>query len=264
MGNAVDWLGIAKTLQPNQKIRAVCCGRGTTMIVSESPRGYSAYCFRCGRKEFQPHKERSVAQCMRLPYQNNTKAPLELPKGYTTDIPQKYATWFMKCGISPEIALSYGIGWVPEMHRICLPVYDVFTEELVALQLRAVDKNQEPKYLNPEGPATGSALFMSGPPTGITVITEDILSAIKVSRVCHATSILGTKLTEKRLEKLAAYNHTCVVWLDSDKAGRDGARKVAASLKLLGVRVYMVHSELDPKAYNSDQIKEILKGMQEC
>lgn len=259
-----SWLDIAKTLQPNQKVRVRCCGKDNTMIVSESNAGYSAYCFRCGRKEFQRHGERSLAQLARLPYQNDAKAPLRLPEDFTEAIPQKYATWFLKYGITMETAAKYHIGWSDKYHRICLPVYDVFSNDLVALQMRGVHPDQKPKYLNPEGPATGSALFMSGVPTGVTVITEDILSAIKVGRVCHATSVLGTKLTDTRLSKLAAYNKTICIWLDSDKAGQDGARTMARSLQLLGVRVYRAYSDKDPKEYNSDQIKEILKGMQEC
>jgi DNA primase len=184
---------------------------------------------------------------------------VHLPDDYTLDVPKKAMLWYLKYGIDPELAASYGIGYSPSYERVILPVLD--DGELIAVQMRAVEPWHKPKYLNPTGPKVAAAVFMSAEPTGITVVVEDILSAIKVGKVAHATSILGTSMTDQRANRIARLNHTAIVWMDNDRAGREGRLSASRQLRLLGMRVFEVRTDSDPKTYSIEEIKKHLRSM---
>ena len=259
-----NWLDIGKNLPAGQKVRVQCCGQDRSCLVSHNERGYSRFCFRCKANEFVPHGIRRISDIVRhkneMAFMGQNK--VALPSDYTLDVPIHAMEWYLRVGISPELARSYGIGYTPSMDRVVLPVRE--DGELSAVQMRALRDTQKPKYLNPSGPKVEAAVFTSGPPTGITVVVEDILSAIKVGRVAHATSILGTTMTDQRAWKIARDNHTAIIWMDNDAAGRRGKLRAMNQLSMQGVRVYEVRTEDDPKTYNLDEIKEHLRSMKKC
>ena len=92
----------------------------------------------------------------------------------------------------------------------------------------------------------------------MVVITEDKLSAIKVSNVCDAIPALGTTFqTHKLVELLKRGYQTVVVWLDSDKWRE--AREISDQCKWIGLSSKTVLTPLDPKEYSNEQIAEYLK-----
>lgn len=265
---AQDWLELAKTLPCGQSVRAQCCAGDKSMLVSHTQHGYRRHCFRCnneGEKKFVPHGILRIADIERhkaeLAY--STFEPPRLPSDYTLDIPQRAMLWFMQYGISPELAREYKIGYTPKLDRVVLPVYDL-QGDLLCVQMRSVDPSVKPKYLNPPGPKVAAAVFMTGKPTGISIIVEDILSSIKVGKVAHSTSMLGTNMTDQRALTIAKYNHTAIMWTDDDKAGMKGRIHGMRQLKLLGLKVYQVKTPDDPKTYNIEAIKEHLRNMKQC
>ena len=260
-----DWLEIAKGLKAGRKIRVQHCGADNSMLVSHDRHGYRCHCFRCSESEFVPHGLQSIADLNRRKAELSfmEEARVRLPSDYTLDVPEHDMLWYLKAGISPELARSYGIGYSPDMQRVVLPVYGL-DGELDAVQMRSTSPFIKPKYLNPAGPKVSAAIFMSGPPTGVTVVVEDILSAIKVGRLTHSTSVLGTTFTDARVAKIAEHNHTVVVWMDNDKAGRKGRLTAVRQLLLQGIEVYRVRTPDDPKSYSLDEIQEHLRRMEVC
>lgn len=255
-----DWLKVAKALPAGQRIRTQCCSQDRSCLISHNERGYSRFCFRCKATEFVPHGIRRISDIVRhkreLEFKRQNK--IILPEDYTLDVPTHAMAWYLKCGISPELAKAYGIGYSAYYDRVVLPVIN--DGKLEALQMRATRADQKPKYLNPAGPKVEAAVFMSAPPIGVTVVVEDILSAIKVGRVTHATSILGTTMTDQRAYRIARDNDAVIVWLDNDKAGKRGSVRAIKQLKMLGVKVYQVQSDYDPKTYSLDEIREHLRN----
>jgi hypothetical protein len=251
------WLEVAKSLQQGRKIRMTCCGADNSLLVNHSEKGYSCHCFRCGNNEWHGHGLRSIDTIQRHKREREAcmYKQVQLPDDYTLTIPDKLAVWFYQYGISAPLARSYGIGYSPSLDRVVLPVFESGT--LTAVQMRTIDPARKPKYLNPTGPGVSGAIFESDlrPTKGVTVLVEDILSAIKVGKVHHATSILGTNMTDVRAAKINSKNHTVLIWLDSDKAGREGARDAEKQLLLLGVRVIRICTPLDPKLYTLEEIR---------
>lgn len=260
-----DWLEIAKNIPQGGNRRMACsesCGQDNSQLVSHSHKGYNRYCFRCQAHQFVPHGQLRIADIERHKRERaimDARVPT-LPDDYTLDVPVRKMFWYLQYGIDADLAREYRIGYSEKLDRIVLPVYE--EEELTALQMRAVDKWIKPKYLNPHGPKVSSAVFQSHTDNnGITVVVEDILSAIKVGKVAHTTSILGTNMTDARAMKIAKQNHTAILWLDNDKAGHNGRVDAVRQLQMQGLEVYTVQSERDPKKYNTDEIKLYLRGM---
>ena len=89
------------------------------------------------------------------------------------------------------------------------------------------------------------------------VITEDKLSAMKVSNVCDAIPALGTTFqTHKLIELMKRGYQTIVVWLDSDKWRE--AREISDQCKWVGLSSKTVLTPLDPKEYSNEQITTYL------
>jgi len=151
-----------------------------------------------------------------------------------------------------------------------------------------VDKHQKPKYIlkhkEPE-----RAIYFSDNRTTLPsakaagthdlfdiVLTEDVLSTIRVGRHVASCSLLGTAVNVERiaelLTKLRAGKEVQQVewyrteatslrfglWMDPDKAGRKATRRLAHSLSMQGHKVTLIKSDKDPKLYSDNQIRSIL------
>lgn len=258
-------------------MRIECCSDDRSMLISNTQRGYTGYCFRCREPHFQPHGEFSLAVLARRKAELALvqERTVQLPRDFSTEIPTDEAVWLFKAGISSEIAKYYGIGWSAYLGRVIVPVYE--NGELVAYTARL--QHGKPKYIeksvDPGGcvfvasrslllPSYRDWALASGPDA---VLVEDNLSAIRVGRVAkHVVSLMGTSANAKQLAK-ALGNHTglrpdamgtVAVWLDPDKPGRTASSKLCEALRLLGYEVREVLSARDPKLYANRTIKEHL------
>jgi DNA primase len=208
---------------------------------------------------FNPHGYQSIAEIARLKDLNaealvpQTK---ELPNDFTLDIPIDSFSWLARGGISVIHARNRGIGWSDRLGRIVLPIYK--DGELVYWQARAVTPGQSPKYSNP--PVSKSEILYTvgdSRDKSRVVVTEDILSAIRVGAHCPSACILGTKVSDSQARQLAEYDRVSF-WLDPDAAGRGGA---AAGKRTLGLvtNADIISSDADPKCLSERKIREILQ-----
>lgn len=161
-----------------------------------------------------------------------------------------------KAGISTSRYIEAGIGWSDSLQRIVIPVYST-DGELLYFQCRAVHKGQLPKYSNPSREKS-SLLYMAG--WGYSkqrvVVTEDILSCIRVGKHIPAACILGTKTSDEQAGILSQFKHV-TYWLDNDDAGHRGARAGTAKLRL-ATHADSIHSQHDPKEYSDREIRQYL------
>ncbi len=261
-----DWLDIAKALPAGRSVRVQCCKADKSALVTHGVKGCSYICFRCKEQAFKAHGKQSIKDLMKrrkelLEYSAAVKDALRLPYDFTNDIPPKHRCWLFKAGIAEDEATWHNIGWSESMQRIVLPVYDD-SGELICVQCRAVLDGQEPKYLNPKGPRVSSAVFYAEAqkPSDKFVVVEDILSAIKISAVAHAFSILGTNMTFERAAYVSTKCTKAYLWFDNDKAGRQARKKTEDRLGLFDIQCEHVLSDVDPKLYTRDEINSALNG----
>lgn len=268
------WLSVAKSLPAGRSTKIECCASDRSMLVENGIRGYRGYCFRCGANPFEPHGEHSISEIARR-NKELAEAPIassvKLPSDFTLDIPASEATWLYKAGISAELARLYGFGWSEYFQRIVLPVYD--NGKLVGYTARS--RNGRPKYIEKTQASAGvvfksrydavlpSAVRERYYNTLAAVFTEDILSAVRVGRnVRNANALLGTTVDAGQLLRglagASVSKSTIAVWLDGDKAGRVGARRLRTALALQGYEVVDIRTPKDPKFYTNKEIRSIL------
>ena len=229
------------------------------MLVSHNDTGYSAYCFRCGPVGFNPHGYQSIAEITRLKELNaeaSVPQTKELPNDFTLQIPIDSFSWLARGGISISHARECGIGWSDRLGRIVLPIYK--EGELIYWQARAITAGQSPKYTNP--PVSKAEILYTSGDTGDrrrVIVTEDILSAIRVGAHCPAACILGTKVSDSQAAQLSTFDRVSF-WLDPDAAGHTGA---AAGKRTLGLvtRADIISSDVDPKCLSNRKMREILQ-----
>lgn len=252
-----DWLTIAKRLPLNTSTRARCCKDDKSAIISAGISGYRFYCFRCGTGHFVQREGCISVSDFAEANKVTEKLHCRMPEDASMeDIPIQGLNWLRKAGIDEDLRKEYKIQYSPSIRRVLLPSYDN-AGRLLYLQARAVFEGQTPKYANQA--AVKKPLFHSHQAvTSEVVLTEDILSAIKVGQVFSAISLLGTKPVDTLLPALMPFDEV-FVWLDPDDAGIDGSIKIAHYCSLLGKPVYRVHSDKDPKYYSKQEIKQFIE-----
>jgi hypothetical protein len=89
------------------------------------------------------------------------------------------------------------------------------------------------------------------------VLVEDIISAVKISRVVTASPLFGSnwKWTPEILQKLTPFKHI-IIWLDWDK--KDYAFRQMKKLQQYGFKVSMISTESDPKEQTTEYVQELL------
>lgn len=180
-----------------------------------------------------------------------------LPSDFTLDIPIPGVLWVSKGGLHVDHVRRLGWGWSEKHQRVIMPVYD--GDKLVAVQARAVHSWMKPKYLSQmwSGPR---AVFKAGDRhTGTLVLTEDMLSAARVSKVTDAWSLLGTNLMPAVIQRLADTGYTGIrLWLDDDEAGHNARKKIMRTLGAVGIEVTAIVSDRDPKHHSLQEIKDLV------
>lgn len=258
----MEWLEIAKGLKLGGNTYIECtCGSGRTLVVNHRNNGYSTFCFRCDRKEWQPKGIMTIAEITAMNKLNKEassfKSKIVLPEDFSTEIPIEGRLWLYRASITGSLIKKYNIGYSEKLKRVILPVYRY--NKLIWFIGRAVHKGQKPKYLAPSE-NRDRVLFHSGSPQRNTwvIVTEDILSCIRVGQVIDAVSLLGTKLSIEQTYQLM--NFKVILWLDNDKAGCDATKKMEKELAMV-TDVHKVVTEKDPKMLTNKEIHNTLRGL---
>jgi hypothetical protein len=197
----------------------------------------------------------------------------------TADFPEPIVEWLAGYGIDVPRALSVGLRYAPSTNQLIFNYVNKENEQ-VCTQARNFDPHRKArrKYdttgssyesfhiirkrseeISPEGTiqTIGMGDHRSDVPT-LIVLTEDLISAIKVSEVCDAIPCLGTSFQTHKIGELRNRGYQeVVVWLDKDKWRE--ARHIADTCKWLGLSSRALLTDLDPKEYSVKQIKEYLQ-----
>jgi hypothetical protein len=275
------WLPAARALPygTKTKIRCTECGTDKTLMVSHGTKGCSAYCFRasCGFTDFRPHGELSLAQLRQR--QLDTEAlqrsnVVALPSDCTDDLSAPARVWLLKAGVNEHLRSTYGIQYSPRYDRVILPVRK--DGKLLGYTARALN-GASPKYIAKFADPS-NAVFLSDPKLMLKdtdaqqkgpiefdlIVTEDILSAIRVGRTVPSAAILGTAFTDAHMSRLrsalAGTRHRVGVWTDGDAAGRNSSLRIRRMLQLCGCEVRPIRTTRDPKFHSNREIRLCLSS----
>ena len=219
----------------------------------------SEYCFGC-----HDHSSATAAkfkpQSASLDGRESGDAVALLERIYkesTTALPSTIVEYAARYELSiPDILGSGGL-YFPRTNALIF-FYRGLDGELCCAQARSFGGQGKsyPKYFN--WGSTYHTFDLGKRRTTSLVVTEDKLSATKVSGVCDAIPALGTTFQNwKLVEALKrGYKHI-YVWLDKDK-WREG-REICDKAKWLGLSATALLTNEDPKCYSHQTIKEYLK-----
>lgn len=254
-----SWLDEAQALKLGQSRRvAHDCGAGTPLTVWHKEDGWSAWCHRCALPGFVPRPSESLAEkaarLMRKREADDAAVGTQAPPMPAEFDPQQWPlapqVWLYKAGISAARIKQAGIYWNERLQRVILPV--IHEGRLVFWQGRSLDPDGI-KYINPKGVDRDRIVYRAGQGDTL-VLTEDILSAIRVGEVTEAWSVLGVRLPVPVLNEIVSARRRVLVWLDPDVAGLNGQADIVRQLRLVGVDAAAVQSRKDPKLYDKEDI----------
>lgn len=234
------------------------CGDGRPLQISREGASIRAWCHRCSLSEVWRLEESLQDRLARLQAQGEGDRGigqgLPHPPTYPlSEWPLEARTWLWKAGLTEREILARGLYWHAPSDRVVIP----YPGQGFWIA-RAYQKGRAPKYLSQTPkPRDLCVRFGAG---DVLVLAEDILSAVKLSRVTEAWALLGIRVSDYQITRILQDGRPVVTWLDPDQAGQAGATKIRAQLRAFGVPVRNVVSLRDPKLHSAAEIKEYLYG----
>lgn len=229
-----------------------------------------AWCHVCRKRgKHTPKGTRNLHKLKRLSVPTIV-SDVKLPHDCIYDVdkwPTKARVWVLKYGIRQEEIDVYSLAYSPSLGRVILPCRSD-EGSLLGWQGRDTEEAGEgsPKYLAQRREETSfyfkakkkSSPCSSASDSSTLVITEDILSAIKSSRVCDSVAILGVWLTPKDALELSEQYDTVIVYLDNDNSKvRQQQENLKRLFKLFGCTVVVHRGSRDPKELSEAELQEI-------
>jgi len=161
--------------------------------------------------------------------------------------------------ISLEECHTQGFKWDNQTSRLYMPVYDYRGYEIGG-HAKASTKGAVPKGINYKHKDVPFLHFPLGQELGEElVLVEDILSAIKVSKVKPCAALLGTNLTKPMVAQLQEIGiKTVYLMLDGDALQKAIRIRHAKGHFFWNFFIIPISKELDPKDISYDKLRRLL------
>lgn len=270
------WIKLAKQLPVGARDRVECCGQDKSRGLGHLPDRYITGCFRCGQNYVETKTGMARLSAERCKQVKEEIKKYTVPRDTTyvsSEFPPQAIAWLSKAGIHSSVWEAYKFGYTPKYNRVVVPI--IQDGKRVGATLRAL-QDITPKYLM--NIAQKGAVFTgrNNVRYGTVVITEDVLSAIRISEATDlhdVVCILGTGVMMERALYLASNYSRIHIWLDGDDAGVKATKKWRTKLqpylrvsettpesllKHLGTK-YPDYTNIDPKDLSDDEIRLILQ-----
>lgn len=184
-----------------------------------------------------------------------------LPDDAFPVIPKHALEWLGKYALTKDEVTRLNVYYSQGKDLLIFPFLDE-NRELLAWQGRYFGKNPDyPKYVT-YGTKDMLSLFPCGEKTNTVSVVEDVISAVKVSRVTDTLALLGSHLSLKTALRLSRLYPHMVLWLDADKYAE--ALRMATQYSPMFESVRVIRTDQDPKCYNTDEIKKQLDNLCGC
>lgn len=255
---SAPWVLKCKQLAVGQSARFRCCGRTPAGVLHNKPEAWEFFCFRCKSRGYVRKQYVSLVKVEVLP--RHLPAPTDLKELSNCASEVQAFCWgfLVGRGLMPEMAGA--VYYSEQLKRL---VWDLQNGTYLA---RALHSYQAPKWVMLGQPAqySDAGTWLN---TGVVVLTEDWLSALKVQYVSEkygsepvtAVALLGTRLSLPLKAKLIQLGKPVLLMLDGDSAGFAGRDTIQRTLKpFLQTHSYTIGG-LDPKDMTCQQILEGLK-----
>lgn len=224
------------------------------------------YCFGCGWYQSKGKIESFVHKKEQLTLKgvDKTKTVL-LPSDIKFDIPLIPRAWLRKYGITEREIKENRFCWSDRQKYLIFPVYNsvgdlVFWQARVFKQMNlpegTVKRPDPPKYITIGQKDDYFHIIGEKEELKTLVLVEDMLSAIKVSRVAPSMPLFGSTLSDERAMRLSQRYQQVILWLDKDKWTE--SLQYSNRFKYIFDKFGIVSTKEDPKELDITQIKKQL------
>lgn len=161
-------------------------------------------------------------------------------------------------GFKKETLRYFEIGFSQKKNRIVIPVRDA-NYKLVAFIGRAVEQDQDPRYLYNKGFKRAEVLFNINNAKSYesVIVCEGSLDAIKVHQagLPNVVATLGAKVSEQQFKMLKKYFDSIYIFSDNDDAGERMKHDILVSCQGKDLWILQIPDGLkDPGEMSEDQI----------
>lgn len=213
------------------------------------------HCYSCGYHTYSD----KVSQFNARKRTENINIPQKniviLPSDCNVEYPKRCIEWIEKYELNRYDLLNNNVLWSEYKQRLIFPVYDS-EKGVIAFQGRYFGEKKEPKWFG-KGDLKNTFNILGN--SNKLCLVEDIVSALKISKVGMAMPLYGSYIGKerfKRLYRLYGKEVEVLIWLDPDK--RLESIKEAKLGTLYGLNTRVIYTEEDPKEVKLSRIKELL------
>jgi hypothetical protein len=219
------------------------------------------FCYACGYRHYGHISNSSMAKRL---YQHSVLPHSDALTGLgelTFDLPPKAQTWLDKYGITQLEQLQNGIQWSETKQYLILPITNEHGYVVGTNSRYFGDNPKHPKYINSH---SNASIFKLVSPSRDAfrslVLVEDILSSIKVGRVCQSLCLTGTNIPSELFLRIIShcsrYQFSVIIWLDSNMHQKaiGYAKRFSQYLPSYAV----IDTDRDPKEHTDLEIIDVL------
>jgi hypothetical protein len=213
----------------------------------------SSYCFSCSTYagpnagSWQPPQE----------YSDN-KRLIHIPEDISFEYSEEALKWVAKYDLTAADLIRHKV-YFSKWRNQLLFFYERFMGGDVGCLLARNFNSNTTKYHLIGSREEVMPVYKSAFDCDTLVLTEDSISAIKVSRVCDAMPCLGSTIGLQKIARIKKMGYEKIrIWLDSDKALSSSG--LAQKLAFICDDVRTINTDLDPKCYPHFTIKELVYG----
>lgn len=210
------------------------------------------YCFKCGYLETASGNQRLKASLNSS--SNSISTTITLPADVDEQLPIHARAWLNNYALTQQDINNNTLLWSEFYQRLIFPYLS--PNGLLGWQGRYLGDDNKAKWFS-RGKLQDFLHLVGNKRSRTCVLTEDIISAIKVSHntnVC-ASPLFGSHISLAKLLRYKKIFDNIIIWLDDDMKTK--VVKYSQLGSSIGLRVATVCTELDPKEYDDATIKEL-------
>lgn len=213
----------------------------------------SEWCFGC-HDYTPPNNGEVIKKFLDKSKKNSFTQNVKLPEDAQPYLPEHAKRWLEKYNLTKDEYATLNPLYSFDRDLLIFPVY--IDGEVVMYQGRYFgDNKKHPKYLTY---GAKDLLHIIGRDSDQIVVTEDIISAVKVGSVTNAMPVWGSNIPLGTAIRLSKRFSELVIWLDMDKAKE--SLKMASMFSPLFTKCKSVVTNLDPKEYSHDEISKAIES----
>jgi len=248
LAKSFDYLYDGQVVRANHNTKE-CQGKSNSLQVTRRGNDLFIYCHRCTisryfKNYFGPYQKNDIN------VSSNTLPTITLPKDFNRRMgewPKECYEFLNKVELDEDAINDLNIGYSPTKRRLIFSLWNKYGLS-VLLTRRIFEDDKAPKWVTYKNKNNPDYSFILGRNTEVISITEDVISAYKLSSYTCSYPLLTNNITPSKLVYISNNFLRAIVWLDNDNIKvRKNSFKIASKLELLGVKVKIIQDQIDPK-----------------